>query len=56
MKRLELATRRDFLGGIFSAGALVFAVGALPKEGAGRDVPKAASTRIFGLASIPMAP
>ncbi len=40
MKRLELATRRDFLGGIFSAGALVFAVGALPKEGSSHDVAK----------------
>ena len=42
MKRLELATRRDFLGGIFSAGALVFAVGALPEASDGRDVTKSA--------------
>jgi isoquinoline 1-oxidoreductase beta subunit len=42
MSRLELATRRDFLGSIFSAGALVFAVSALPKESAGRDVGKTA--------------
>jgi isoquinoline 1-oxidoreductase beta subunit len=40
MNRLELATRRDFLGGIFSAGALVFAVGALPEDSAARDVAK----------------
>jgi isoquinoline 1-oxidoreductase beta subunit len=40
MSRLELATRRDFLGGIFSAGALVFAVGSVPKESAARDVAK----------------
>jgi isoquinoline 1-oxidoreductase beta subunit len=42
MKRLELATRRDFLGGIFSAGALVFAVGAIPEVSEGRDVSKLA--------------
>ena len=39
MSRLELATRRDFLGGIFSAGALVFAVSA-SKESDARDVAK----------------
>jgi len=40
MSRLELATRRDFLGGIFSAGALVFAVTASPKDAAALDVAK----------------
>ncbi len=30
--RIELATRRDFLGTLFSAGALVFAAGAAPAE------------------------
>jgi isoquinoline 1-oxidoreductase beta subunit len=34
--RIELASRRDFLGGLFSAGALVFAAGSMPEllEGA----------------------
>lgn len=42
MRRLELATRRDFLGGIFSAGALVFAVGLMPESSEARDVEKSA--------------
>jgi isoquinoline 1-oxidoreductase beta subunit len=42
MRRLELATRRDFLGGLFSAGALVFAVSANPEVSDARDVSKAA--------------
>ncbi len=42
MKRLELATRRDFLGGLFSAGALVFAVSATTESGAAREVSKSA--------------
>jgi len=40
MKRLELASRRDFLNGIFSAGALIFAVGAAPQKADARDVTK----------------
>ncbi len=42
MSRLIIATRRDFLGGIFSAGALVFAVSGLPKEGEAKEVAQAA--------------
>ena len=37
--RIELATRRDFLGTLFSAGALVFAAGVAPAEA---DPPKTA--------------
>jgi isoquinoline 1-oxidoreductase beta subunit len=29
--RIELASRRDFLGGLFSAGALIFAAGTMPE-------------------------
>jgi isoquinoline 1-oxidoreductase beta subunit len=29
--RIELASRRDFIGGLFSAGALIFAAGAVPE-------------------------
>jgi isoquinoline 1-oxidoreductase subunit beta len=44
MKRLELATRRDFLNGIFSTGALIFAARILPQDAdaATLDVSKAA--------------
>ncbi len=38
MKEIQLASRRDFLGGIFSAGALVFAVGTASKPVVARDV------------------
>jgi isoquinoline 1-oxidoreductase beta subunit len=33
--RIELASRRDFLGGLFSAGALIFAAGAMPAAALG---------------------
>src|ERR1700761_2375011 len=33
--RIELASRRDFLGGLFSAGALIFAAGTMPRFAAG---------------------
>ena len=41
MNRLQLASRREFLGGVFSAGALVFAVSSTPGPAEGRDVSKA---------------
>ncbi|MBV9405858.1 MAG: xanthine dehydrogenase family protein molybdopterin-binding subunit [Acidobacteriaceae bacterium] len=44
MNRIELATRRDFLGNFFSAGALIFAAQVLPADtpGASPEVAKTA--------------
>ena len=43
MSRIELSSRRDFLNGVFSTGALIFAAGILPaKDNPSLDVTKAA--------------
>src|ERR1044071_8428882 len=38
MNRIEIVSRRAFLGGIFSAGAMVLAARVLPVEAMGRNV------------------
>lgn len=42
MNRIELASRRDFLGTLFSAGAMVLAAGMVPASAAELDVSKTA--------------
>lgn len=42
MNRIELATRRDFLETLFSAGALIFAAGTLPAKPVELDIEKTA--------------